>query len=147
MFCNTHHQLVDSIRFGLNKPAQLFYYATFEVGRGFCFNCKMIDLNRDTSRLDFADFGLKSHNLAIRSHSVPGSISSGNSATNCFSAFLWKINFFDWLLVSPKFILFYFVKALPRANVKSQANQKQILTSQTPWDNCKRSKRFKKKNI
>lgn len=43
---------------------------------------------RDTSRLDLLDFGLKSHNLAMRSHSVPGSISAV-SATNCFSAFLW----------------------------------------------------------
>lgn len=55
---------------------------------GVCFNCKIIDRMRDTSRLDLLDFGLKSHNLAMRSHSVPGSISAV-SATNCFSAFLW----------------------------------------------------------
>lgn len=54
---------------------------------GVCFSCKMIDRIRDTSRLDLLDFGLKSHSLAIRSHSVPGSMSSV-SATNCFSAFL-----------------------------------------------------------
>lgn len=42
---------------------------------------------RLTSRFDLLDFGLKSHSLAMRSHSVPGSISAV-SATNCFSAFL-----------------------------------------------------------
>lgn len=55
--------------------------------KGCCFNCKMIERILDTSLLALFVFGLKSHNLAIRSHSVPGSISS-SSATNCFSAFL-----------------------------------------------------------
>lgn len=47
----------------------------------------MIDRIRLTSRLDLLVLGLKSHNFAMRSHSVPGSISA-ISATNCFSAFL-----------------------------------------------------------
>lgn len=54
---------------------------------GVCFSCRIIDRIRLTSRLVLIDFGLKSHNLAMRSHSVPGSISAV-SATNCFSAFL-----------------------------------------------------------
>lgn len=54
---------------------------------GVCFNCRMIDRIRLTSRLDLLVFGLKSHSFAMRSHSVPGSISAV-SATNCFSAFL-----------------------------------------------------------
>jgi hypothetical protein len=56
---------------------------------GVCLSCRIMDLMRDTSLLVLLDFGLKSHSLAIRSHSVPGSISSV-SATNCFSAFLTK---------------------------------------------------------
>uniref|UniRef100_A0A2M4CDP8 Putative secreted protein n=1 Tax=Anopheles marajoara TaxID=58244 RepID=A0A2M4CDP8_9DIPT len=54
---------------------------------GFCFSCRMMERIREMSLLDLFVFGLKSHSLAIRSHSVPGSISSV-SATNCFSAFL-----------------------------------------------------------
>lgn len=54
---------------------------------GFCLSCKIMERILETSFDVLADFGLKSHNLAIRSHSVPGSTSSA-SATNCFSAFL-----------------------------------------------------------
>lgn len=54
---------------------------------GVCFSWSMMDLMRVTSLLARLDFGLKSQSLEIRSHSVPGSISS-DSATNCFSAFL-----------------------------------------------------------
>lgn len=57
------------------------------VATGVCFSCRMIERMRDTSRLDLFDFGLKSHSFAMRSHSVPGAISSV-SETNCFSAFL-----------------------------------------------------------
>jgi len=54
---------------------------------GVCFSCRIIERIRETSLLVLLDFGLKSQSLAIRSHSVSGSISSV-SATNCFSAFL-----------------------------------------------------------
>lgn len=55
---------------------------------GVCFNCKIIERIRETSLEVRDDLGLNSHNLAMRSHSVPGSTSSA-SATNCFSAFLF----------------------------------------------------------
>lgn len=63
---------------------QFFQDLTFT---GCCFNCNMIERMRETSLDVLLDLGLKSHNLAIRSHSVPGSIAPA-SATNCFSAFL-----------------------------------------------------------
>ena len=37
-----------------------------------CFSCKMTDLNLLTSLVFLAVLGLKSHNLATLSHSVPG---------------------------------------------------------------------------
>lgn len=66
-------------------------YLAGETGffRGVCLSWRMIDLIRVTSLLARLDLGLKSQSLEMRSHSVPGSISS-DSATNCFSAFLKK---------------------------------------------------------
>ena len=54
---------------------------------GVCFSWRMIERIREMSLLFRLAFGLKSHSLAILSHSWPGSSSVG-WLTSSFSAFL-----------------------------------------------------------
>ncbi len=66
------------------EPAEA---AMLRIG-GVCFNCRMMERMRETSLLLRDAFGLKSHSLAIRSHSWPASGSATWVDTRSFSAFL-----------------------------------------------------------
>ena len=69
------------------KIISICHYACLILCNGVCLSWRIMERIRETSLLVLLDLGLKSHNLAMRSHSVPGSIAPV-SATNCFSAFL-----------------------------------------------------------
>ena len=65
-------QILLSHRCCLHRPWDGVEMVMLVGGLPPCFNCRMTERIRLTSFVFFADFGLKSHSFAIRSHSVPG---------------------------------------------------------------------------